>query len=50
MRCPHCNSKEIEVIDFKDTDISKIRTYGCNGCRKKFVTYELIKTGERKKI
>lgn len=49
MKCPFCKSKEVEVIEFKDGEDTKTRVYGCNGCRKKFMTVERILTADRRR-
>ena len=44
MKCPYCGSKEIEVVETRDSeDLDTIRRRReCLSCKKRFTTYERI--------
>lgn len=44
MKCPYCGSKDIEVVETRDSDdLDTIRRRReCASCRKRFTTYERI--------
>lgn len=47
MKCPHCGSDRIVVIEIKGSDYVNTRTYGCNNCGMKSVSVEEMKRAER---
>lgn len=44
MKCPYCGSRETEVVETRDSeDLETIRRRReCQGCRKRFTTYERV--------
>lgn len=46
MKCPYCNSENIKVIDSRPSEDSNSirRRRQCEGCNKRFTTYEKIET------
>lgn len=46
MKCPYCGGKETEVVETRDNeDLETIRRRrACQGCEKRFTTYERIET------
>ena len=41
MRCPHCESYQVNIIDSRDIkDGRRRRRYKCYDCGKRFTTYE----------
>lgn len=50
MKCPHCGSDRIVVIEIKGSDYVNTRTYGCNNCGMKSVSVEEMKRAKRRNI
>lgn len=45
MKCPYCGKENTRVIDSRPTDDSSIRRRRqCDGCGKRFTTYEKVET------
>ncbi|MFO8015967.1 MAG: transcriptional regulator NrdR [Candidatus Woesearchaeota archaeon] len=44
MKCPYCSSEETKVLDKRDLNHGEAvrRRRACNGCEKRFTTYERI--------
>lgn len=42
MKCPYCQNEETKVVDKRDHDSVSRRRRECNGCGKRFTTYERI--------
>lgn len=42
MKCPFCGFPDTKVLDSRGTDDRKRRRRECNGCQRRFNTYEII--------
>jgi len=42
MTCPYCKSQETKVVDKRDSGESTRRRRECEGCSKRFTTYERV--------
>ncbi len=42
MKCPHCHSSNLRVVDSRETETSIRRRRECLDCKQRFTTYESI--------
>lgn len=50
MKCPHCKSDQVFVIDSRHVEDGRRRRYECYDCHGRFTTYESTKAPPPKKV